>query len=86
MKYLLFVRHNEETFSTFSETKRQGMLAESVQLNGISQDQQGGCERQDTNDELSLSIPQQLVRQRSRSRVESTASIETRKETARCDS
>ncbi|WHZ24710.1 MAG: PhnB protein [Nitrospira sp.] len=32
MKYLLLVRHNEETFGTFSETKRQEMLAESIQL------------------------------------------------------
>lgn len=32
MKYLLLVRHNEETFGTFSEAKRQEMLAESVRL------------------------------------------------------
>jgi hypothetical protein len=32
MKYLLLVHHNEENFATFSEAKRQGMLAESIQL------------------------------------------------------
>ena len=32
MKYMLLVHHDEETFSKFSETKRQQMLDESVQL------------------------------------------------------
>ena len=32
MKYLLLVHHDEATFDTFSETKRQRMLEESVQL------------------------------------------------------
>jgi hypothetical protein len=32
MKYMLLVHHNEEVFGTFSETRRQQMLAESVEL------------------------------------------------------
>jgi len=32
MKYLLLVHHDEEAFGKFSETKRQQMLEESVQL------------------------------------------------------
>lgn len=32
MKYMLLVHHNEEAFDKFSETTRQQMLAESVQL------------------------------------------------------
>lgn len=32
MKYLLLVRHSEETFGRFSEVTRQEMLAESIQL------------------------------------------------------
>jgi hypothetical protein len=32
MKYMLLVHHDEEAFSKFSETKRQQMLEESVQL------------------------------------------------------
>ena len=32
MKYMLLVHHDEEIFGTFSETKRQQMLEESVQL------------------------------------------------------
>ena len=32
MKYILLVHHDEEIFGTFSETKRQQMLEESVQL------------------------------------------------------
>src|SRR4030095_4034084 len=32
MKYMLLVHHDEEAFGKFSETKRQQMLAESVQL------------------------------------------------------
>jgi len=32
MKYMLLVHHDEETFSKFSETKRQQMLEESVEL------------------------------------------------------
>lgn len=32
MKYMLLVHHNEENFAKFSETTRQEMLAESIQL------------------------------------------------------
>jgi hypothetical protein len=32
MKYMLLVHHDEEVFGTFSETKRQQMLDESVEL------------------------------------------------------
>ena len=32
MKYMLLVHHDEEVFGKFSETKRQQMLEESVQL------------------------------------------------------
>ena len=32
MKFMLLVHHDEEVFGTFSETKRQQMLEESVQL------------------------------------------------------
>jgi hypothetical protein len=32
MKYMLLVHHDEETFGKFSETKREQMLEESVQL------------------------------------------------------
>ena len=32
MKYMLLVHHDEEVFSTFSETRRQQMLTESVEL------------------------------------------------------
>ena len=32
MKYILLVHHDEEIFGTFSETKRQQMLDESVEL------------------------------------------------------
>ena len=32
MKYMLLVHHDEEAFGKFSETKRQEMLTESVQL------------------------------------------------------
>jgi hypothetical protein len=32
MKYMLLVHHDEENFARFSETTRQEMLAESIQL------------------------------------------------------
>jgi hypothetical protein len=32
MKYMLLVHHDEMEFAKFSETKRQGMLAESIEL------------------------------------------------------
>jgi len=32
MKYILLVHHDEKEFAKFGETKRQGMLAESIEL------------------------------------------------------